>query len=120
MICDTPMQLHKPDPKFIASKKAHRNFLLALQIALSVAGVLWFILITDQYLVLNLGRFGLRPRVADGLWGILTAPLLHGGVEHMARNTSDRDRITLLVDVLRSAYPDATERPSGRALQTHP
>ena len=31
----------------------------------------------------------------------------HGAVEHLARNTSDEQRVTLLVDVLRSAYPDA-------------
>lgn len=81
------MQLKKPDPRFTQSTKAQKNFLLALQIALSVTGVLWFILITDQYLDLNLARFGLRPRDAQGLLGILTAPLLHGGVEHLFSNT---------------------------------
>ncbi len=81
------MQLHKPDPRYTQSRKAQRNFMLAVQIALSVTGVLWFILITDQYLDLNLGRFGLRPRDAQGLLGILTAPLLHGGVEHLFSNS---------------------------------
>ena len=101
------MQLHKPDPEFIGSKKAHKNFLFALQIALSVAGVLWFILITDQYLDLNLGRFGLRPRVAEGLWGILTAPLLHGGVEHMFSNTAPL--IVSLTTIL-YLYPNSAAR----------
>lgn len=81
------MQLHKPDPRYTQSRKAQQNFMLAVQIALSVTGVLWFILITDQYLDLNLGRFGLRPRDAQGLLGILTAPLLHGGVEHLFSNS---------------------------------
>ncbi len=81
------MQLQKPDPRFTNSKKAQKNFALALQIALSVTALLWFILITDQYLDLHLGRFGLRPRDAQGLLGILTAPLLHGGVEHLFSNS---------------------------------
>lgn len=101
------MQLHKPDPEFSASKKAHKNFLLALQIGLSVAGVLWFILIADQYLDLNLGRFGLRPRVANGLWGILTAPLLHSGVKHMFSNTAPL--IVSLTTIL-YLYPNCAAR----------
>ena len=81
------MQLQKPDPRFTHSKKAQKNFALALQIALSVTGLMWFILITDQYLDLNLARFGLRPRDLQGLLGLVTTPLLHGGVEHLFSNT---------------------------------
>ncbi|HSM68466.1 MAG TPA: rhomboid family intramembrane serine protease [Xanthomonadales bacterium] len=101
------MQLHKPDPRFTTSKKSRQSFLLAVQIALSLAGVLWFILITDQYLGLELGRFGLRPRTASGLLGILTAPLLHGGVEHMFSNT-----LPLLVSVttILYVYPNSSLR----------
>lgn len=93
------MHIHKPDPRFTDSKKAQRNFLLALQIALSLAGILWFILITDQYLELRLGRFGLRPREIEGLLGILTTPLLHGGVEHLFSNT-----LPLIVSVTTILY----------------
>jgi membrane associated rhomboid family serine protease len=81
------MQLRKPDPRFTQSRKAEKNFLLAIQIALSALALLWFILITDQYLDLHLGRFGLRPRDMEGLLGILTAPLLHAGVEHLFSNS---------------------------------
>lgn len=81
------MQLHKPDPEFTSSRKAQKNFKIALQAGLWMAAVLWFITITDAYLDLNLGRFGLRPREVAGLWGILTAPLLHSGAEHMFSNT---------------------------------
>ena len=81
------MHLQKPDPGFTDSKKAQKNFMLALQIALSVTGLLWFVLITDQYLDLNLARFGLRPRDAQGLLGLITTPLLHGGVEHLFSNS---------------------------------
>lgn len=31
--------------------------------------------------------WGIRPRSAEGLWGILFAPFLHGSVEHLVANT---------------------------------
>jgi len=81
------MHLGKPDPNFIASKRAQRNFRLALKIALMFTGFLWLILYLDYFLGLELTRFGLRPGHLKGLIGLLTAPLLHGGVEHMFSNT---------------------------------
>ncbi len=35
----------------------------------------------------SLDRFGVRPRSVPGLWGVLAAPLLHGGWAHLATNT---------------------------------
>jgi len=101
------MQLSKPDPNFISSKKAQKNFLLAVQVSLGLAAVLWFILITDAYLDLNLARFGLRPRTATGLWGVMTAPLLHGGIEHLFSNT-----LPLIVSLttLLYLYPNSSVR----------
>ena len=81
------MHLGKPDPRFTSSPRAQRNFKLALRIALSVAGLLWLILIVDNVLGLGLTRFGLRPKHVEGLIGIFTAPLLHGGAEHLLSNT---------------------------------
>jgi len=82
------MHLDKPDPDFIASKRAHQNFMLALKIALTLTGILWLILFLDYFLGLELTRYGLRPRHLEGLIGLLTAPLLHSGVEHMFSNTA--------------------------------
>jgi len=48
---------------------------------------LWLILFLDYFLGLELARFGLRPGHLRGLIGLLTAPLLHSGVEHMFSNT---------------------------------
>jgi len=81
------MHLGKPDPRFTSSPRAQRNFTLALKIALALAVLLWIILIVDTVLGLGLGRFGLRPRHAEGLVGIFTAPLLHSGAEHLFSNT---------------------------------
>jgi membrane associated rhomboid family serine protease len=81
------MLLGKPDPHFTSSPRAQRNFKLALKIALSLVGLLWVILIFDTAFGLGLTRFGLRPRHVEGLIGIFTAPLLHGGAEHLFSNT---------------------------------
>ena len=81
------MLLQKPDPRFTASKRAHANFRLALKIALGFTGVLWSILIVDTAFGLGLAQFGLRPKHIEGLIGIVTAPLIHGGAEHLFSNT---------------------------------
>jgi len=81
------MHLGKPDPHFTSSLRAQRNFKLAVKIALWLLGLLWLILIVDNLLGLGLARFGLRPRHLEGLVGIFTAPLLHGGVEHLFSNS---------------------------------
>jgi membrane associated rhomboid family serine protease len=81
------MQLGKPDPRFISSPRAQRNFALAIKIALFTVGLLWVILIVDSVLGLGLMRFGLRPRQFEGLGGVFTAPLLHSGPEHLLSNS---------------------------------
>jgi membrane associated rhomboid family serine protease len=81
------MHLGKPDPQFTSSPRAQRNFKLALNLAVWFAGFLWLILIVDAVFDLGLARYGLRPRHLDGLIGVLTAPLLHSGAEHLFSNT---------------------------------
>jgi membrane associated rhomboid family serine protease len=81
------MQLEQPDPRYTASKKAQRNFVMAVEIAIMVAGFIWFIFMANEYLDLKLQRFGLRPRDLEGLVGVITAPLLHADLEHIFSNT---------------------------------
>ena len=101
------MHLGKPDPRFTSSPRAQRNFNLALKMALSLAGLLWLILIVDSVSGLGLTRFGLRPRHLEGLIGIFTAPLLHSGPEHLFSNT-----LPLLISLttLLYLYPRAAMR----------
>ena len=101
------MRLHKPDPEFTHSRRAQKNFLLALKAALYVTGVLWFVTFADQYLGLGLARFGLRPRDLEGLIGIFTAPLLHGSSEHLFSNTAPL--IVSLTTIL-YIYPNSSLR----------
>jgi len=81
------MHLGKPDSRLTSSRRAQRNFKLALKVTLWLVGLLWSILIIDTVLGLGLTRFGLRPGHLEGLIGVLTAPLLHGGAEHLFSNT---------------------------------
>ena len=57
-------------------------------ILLGFVSLLWLLELVDTFLLLGyLDRFGIRPREVEGLWGILTAPFLHGGIGHLTANT---------------------------------
>lgn len=49
--------------------------------------LLWGIELLDVAASHRLDGWGIRPRDGEGLLGILAAPLLHGGWEHLAANT---------------------------------
>jgi membrane associated rhomboid family serine protease len=49
--------------------------------------VLWVIEIVDAAMGNDLDQYGVQPRESDGLLGILFAPLLHGGWDHLSANT---------------------------------
>jgi len=93
------MALGKPDPRYSLSPRARSSFRLALKIALVFIGILWTIFIIDAVFGLRLGRFGLRPGSIPGLVGIVTAPLLHGSVQHLLSNT-----IPLLISLTATLY----------------
>jgi len=81
------MALGRPDPKFTRSKKARANFMLALKISAIFLLVLWVIFLADTVFGLRLGKYGLRPGSIAGLTGIVTAPLLHGNLQHIFSNS---------------------------------
>ncbi|WP_340537213.1 rhomboid family intramembrane serine protease [Nocardioides sp. GXZ039] len=49
--------------------------------------VLWVIEIIDALADHRLDQYGITPRTDEGLFGILAAPLLHGGWLHLEANT---------------------------------
>lgn len=53
---------------------------------LSLAGVLVLLAVFSAQGALDVGAFAVRPQQLDGLVGLLTAPLLHGSVEHIGAN----------------------------------
>ncbi len=49
---------------------------------------IWLLEVVDQFLFHgSLDNFGVWPRTAVGLWGILLAPVLHAGFGHVMANT---------------------------------
>ncbi len=49
--------------------------------------VIWTIFWLDQRFMLDLYQFGIFPRHIDGLFGVVTSPLLHGSLTHISNNT---------------------------------
>ncbi len=54
---------------------------------LSFVALLYLAELVDQLSNHQLDRNGIRPHEADGLWGIIFAPLLHANWTHLAANT---------------------------------
>ena len=55
--------------------------------SLSFVALLYLIEIVDQLMGHRLDRNGIRPLEADGLWGVIFAPLLHANWGHLLANT---------------------------------
>jgi membrane associated rhomboid family serine protease len=81
------MQIHIPDPAYAGSERARANFRLAVKIALGFVALIWVIELLNLALGVSPEDFGVRPRELAGLPGILFAPLVHGGFEHLIANT---------------------------------
>lgn len=99
------MAFYQPDPRYSSSKKAAANLRLAAWISAAFVALLWVILLLDAVTEVSFLQYGLRPGAVDGLLGIFTAPLLHGGVEHLFNNS-----IPLLVGLTACLflYPNAS------------
>ncbi len=67
-------------------------------------GLLWVIKLGELALGASLAHEGIYPQHAEGLSGILLAPLLHGSVPHLLANTAP---LLVLGTVLLYAYPRA-------------
>lgn len=86
---------------------ARRRLLTAvLPPALAVA-LLWIVFAFDRVYHLDLYRFGVLPRVAKGLVGILVSPFVHDDLEHLFNNSAP---IMVLGWLLVYFYPKATGR----------
>lgn len=81
------MDLRPPDPDYTSSRRARANFVLAVKIAAGFLAVVWAVYLFDRLSGLDLARFGLRPRDGMGLLGLITTPLLHGNIGHIASNS---------------------------------
>jgi membrane associated rhomboid family serine protease len=98
------MQLHVPDPAYVGSERARANFRLAVKIAIGFVALLWSIQLVNSALGLGPQDFGVRPRELAGLPGILFAPLVHGGFEHLLANSLP---LVILGTAMLYLYPTA-------------
>lgn len=99
------MQVHLPDPAYIAATDSPARFrAAALLAAIFVIGIA-LVHVIDAWLGLGLARFGVVPRELAGLRGIIAAPLLHGDLGHLVSNI-----VPLLVGgtLLLYLYPDSS------------
>jgi membrane associated rhomboid family serine protease len=99
------MEIHVPDPAHTGSARARANFRLAVKLALGFVGVLWLIALLGWGLELE--RYGVRPRELAGLPGILFAPLLHAGFDHLLANSLP---LVVLGTTMLHLYPQAASR----------
>ena len=53
----------------------------------AMAGLMWIVEIADQVGGGRLDRYGIEPREIDGLDGVVLAPFLHAGFDHLIGNT---------------------------------
>jgi membrane associated rhomboid family serine protease len=81
------VQLHLPDPSHTGSARSRDNFRLAVKISAGFVVLLWIIQLLNSALDLGPEDFGVRPRELAGLPGILFAPLVHSGFEHLLANS---------------------------------
>ncbi|MFP4092950.1 MAG: rhomboid family intramembrane serine protease [Cyclobacteriaceae bacterium] len=49
--------------------------------------LMWAVLLFEYTYKIDFALFGIWPRTISGLLGIITAPLLHGSIQHLASNT---------------------------------
>jgi membrane associated rhomboid family serine protease len=64
------------------------RFKTRAQVLAGLIAVMWLLEIADLLLFQGaLDADGIRPRTQAGLWGILSAPFLHGGFAHLLANS---------------------------------
>jgi membrane associated rhomboid family serine protease len=71
------------DKELTARDQRNTGFLLVA----GMVALMWILEIYDQASDANLDQYGIQPREVDGLDGILWAPFLHGGFDHLTSNT---------------------------------
>jgi len=101
-------QFHPDDPRhdLEAQRRLDRGRLIRAVNA-SLAFVLLLVLVYSAQGNFNVARYAVEPQAIAGLLGILTAPLLHGSVEHIVANSA---ALLMLGALAGSVYPRATLR----------
>jgi len=83
-----------------------RRLRFAFAIALSFALLLWAVKLAEYFGGLDFTEFGIYPRQAAGLAGILFSPFIHGSFAHLFANTTP---IIVIGTMLLYGYPRAAK-----------
>jgi membrane associated rhomboid family serine protease len=59
----------------------------AVKTSVFLVAILWLVFLIDVFLPADLRGLGLRPRDTGRVWGVLTAPFLHGDMNHLIANS---------------------------------
>ena len=78
--------MHMPIPN--TDEHGRRRLVTALIPPVLVVSVLWIVFAFDRVYNLDLYRFGVYPREAKGLLGIVVSPFVHAGLEHLVNNSA--------------------------------
>ncbi|MCB1742809.1 MAG: rhomboid family intramembrane serine protease [Gammaproteobacteria bacterium] len=81
-----------------------RRFKHALRFSLAAVALMWMLFLLMDGTGWSLPWLGVFPRRLDGLFGILTAPLVHGSIGHLVGNTLP---VLILTTALLYGYPRA-------------
>lgn len=81
------------------------RFYSSLFLSLGFCALLWCVFFAEWALQSDFSRFGVLPRVPSGLFGILTAPLIHSGADHLMSNSFT---LLILLFALFYFYRDAS------------
>ena len=76
--------MEEPDPR---APRAESPVVQGFIVVAALAAVMWVAEIADQIAGGRLDRHGIEPRELDGLDGIVFAPFLHSGFDHLIGNT---------------------------------
>lgn len=99
------MEIHVNEPSHTDSPQARVDFQAAVIVALAFVAVLGIVHALNAWLGLDLARFGVHPRDAAGLAGIVAAPLLHGDVMHLMANALP---LAVVGTAMLYLYPDSS------------
>ena len=83
-----------------------RKLGIAFAVTLSFVLLLWLLKLVEYLGGFDLAQFGIYPRRADGLTGVLLAPFIHGSVAHLFANTAP---ILVMGTMLLYGYPRAAK-----------
>ena len=83
-----------------------RKLGIAFAVTLPFVLLLWLLKLIEYLGGFDLAQFGIYPRRADGLVGVLSAPFIHGSVAHLFANTAP---ILVMGTMLLYGYPRAAK-----------